>query len=84
MMMVLVVVVDEFVIMNYGIFPSFQSVRLSQFVSQTFFIQEACRKNCIFYDILQNSGWVTNMISFPNKIMTIGLVPESLVRKLKP
>ena len=41
-------------------------------------------KNCIFYDILQNGGWVANMISFPNKIMTIGLVPESLDRKLKP
>ena len=60
MMMVLVVVVDEFVIMNYGSFPSFQSVRLSQFVSQTFLVREACRKNCIFYDIVPKCGWVAN------------------------
>ena len=49
--------------------------------------REACRrKTAKFMTICQRVGrWQTqNMISFLKEIMTRGLVPESLVRKLKP
>ena len=50
-------------------------------------VREACRKKTSkFMTICQRVGrWQTqNMISFLKEIMTRGLVPESLVRKLKP